>query len=245
MSEKTDNTATVGGAPQKAPFPVKRLALSVLAGVAAFALFWCCYYLFVPRTTVGMAELAGTYTLTAASRGDVALAEPEGLGAASVELDADGRCRMNAGERSLSGRWTLDGGFMSLRCADVTLTGTADEGRLALKSGYDSAVTLVFTRAGLTDGSGDIPVGKYTLTGIDDNGTVYAGSVIDAAEPGDWYIRVKRGGSGSAVIFSAETEDISVDGGYILLRGMRLGYTLDGGVLTVDYPGGITLTFEK
>ena len=47
------------------------------------------------------------------------------------------------------------------------------------------------------------------------------------------------------MIFSPSADEISVDSGCIVLRGMRLGYTLDGKLLTVDYPGGITLTFEK
>lgn len=115
---------------------------------------------------------------------------------------------------------------------------------LALSEADSGDVTLIFTRGDLAD-STDIPAGKYILTGIDDNGTQYTGSVLTAAEPADWYISVNRQGRGKAMIFSPSADEISVDSGCIVLRGMRLGYTLDGKLLTVDYPGGIALTFEK
>ncbi len=244
MSEKNDNTVSAGNTSEKEPFPVKRLVLSMLAGAAAFVLFWCCYYLLVPHPTDGMAELAGVYTLAEASRGDITLAHTEGADIAEIELGADGRCGMTVGARSLSGRWTLADDAVSLRCGGVKLTGTVSGGALVLNEAGSSEVTLVFTRGTAAD-SASIPTGKYTLTAIDDNGTAYTGSVIDAAETGNWYINVKSDSSGSALLFSDEAEEISVDGGCIILRGMRLAYTLDGKTLTVDYPGGITLTFER
>ena len=244
MSEKNDNTVSSVNPSEKEPFPVKRLVLSVLAGAAAFVLCWCCYYLLVPHPTDGMTELAGVYTLAEASRGDITLAQTEGAGIAEIELGADGRCGMTVGMRSLSGRWTLAEDTISLRCGGVKLIGTVSGNALALNEAGSSEVTLVFTRGAAAD-SAAIPAGKYTLTAIDDNGTAYTGSVIGAAETGNWYISVKRDGSGSALLFSDEAEEISVDGRCIVLRGMRLGYTLDRKTLTVDYPGGIMLTFER
>lgn len=244
MSDKTDNMTAVEDKPGKEPFPVKRLLLSVLAGAAAFALFWCCYYFFAPRAVDGMADAAGVYTLAETRRGDVTLAEAEGADIASVELGADGRCHVTAGTRSLSGRWTLADGAVSLHCGGVKLTGMVGGDTLALSEADSGDVTLIFTRGDLAD-STDIPAGKYILTGIDDNGTQYTGSVLTAAEPADWYISVNRQGRGKAMIFSPSADEISVDSGCIVLRGMRLGYTLDGKLLTVDYPGGIALTFEK
>ena len=244
MSDKTDNMTAVEDKPGKEPFPVKRLLLSVLAGAAAFALFWCCYYFFAPHAAEGMADTAGVYTLAEMRRGDVTLAEVGGTGIASVELDSNGQCRVTAGTRSLSGRWTLAENAVSLHCGGVKLTGTIDGGTLALNEDGSGDVMLIFTRGEVAD-STDIPAGKYMLTGIDDNGTQYTGSVLTAAEPADWYISVNRQGRGKAMIFSPSADEISVDSGCIVLRGMRLGYTLDGKLLTVDYPGGITLTFEK
>lgn len=244
MSDKTDNMTAVEDKPGKEPFPVKRLLLSVLAGAAAFALFWCCYYFFAPHAAEGMADAAGVYTLAETRRGDVTLAEAGGAGIASVELDSNGQCRVTAGTRSLSGRWTLAESAVSLHCGGVKLTGTINGGTLALNEAGSGDVTLIFTRGEGGD-STDIPAGKYMLTGIDDNGTQYTGSVLAAAEPAGWYISVNRQSRGKAAIFSPSADEISVDGGSIVLRGMRLGYTLDGERLTVDYPGGITLTFEK
>lgn len=244
MSDKTDNMTAVEDKPGKEPFPVKRLLLSVLAGAAAFALFWCCYYFFAPHAAPGMADAAGVYSLAETRHGDVTLAEAEGADIASVEFGADGQCHVTAGTRSLSGRWTLADNTVSLHCGGMKLTGTVGGGTLALSETDSGDATLIFTRGEAVD-SADIPAGKYILTAIDDNGTQYAGSVLTAAEAADWYIRVNSQGRGKAVIFSTSAEEISVDGGCIVLRGMRLGYTLDGAQLTVDYPGGITLTFEK
>ncbi len=244
MSDKTDNMTAVEDKPGKEPFPVKRLLLSVLAGAAAFALFWCCYYFFAPHAAEGMADTAGVYTLAEMRRGDVTLAKVGGTGIASVKLDSNGQCRVTAGTRSLSGRWTLADGAVSLHCGGVKLTGTIDGGTLALNEADSGDLTLIFTRGDVAD-SVEIPAGKYILTGIDDNGTQYTGSVLTAAEPAGWYISVNRQSRGKAAIFSPSADEISVDGGSIVLRGMRLGYTLDGERLTVDYPGGITLTFEK
>ena len=244
MSDKTDNMTAVEDKPGKEPFPVKRLLLSVLAGAAAFALFWCCYYFFAPHAVEGMADAAGVYIIAETRRGDITLAEAEDADIASVELGADGRCHVTAGMRSLSGRWTLAENAVSLHCGGVKLTGTVGGGTLALIEAGSNDVTLIFTRGDAAD-SVEIPAGKYILTGIDDNGTQYTGSVLTAADSADWYISVNRHGRGKAVIFSTSADEISVDGGSIILRGMRLGYTLNGARLTVDYPGGITLTFEK
>ena len=244
MSDKTDNMTAVEDKPGKEPFPVKRLLLSVLAGAAAFALFWCCYYFFAPHAAEGMADAAGVYALAETRRGDVTLAEAGGAGIASVKLDSNGQCRVTSGTRSLSGRWTLADGAVSLHCGGVKLTGMVGGDTLALSEADSGDVTLIFTRGDLAD-STDIPAGKYILTGIDDNGTQYTGSVLTAAEPADWYISVNRQGRGKAMIFSPSADEISVDSGCIVLRGMRLGYTLDGKLLTVDYPDGIALTFEK
>lgn len=244
MSDKTDNMTAVEDKPGKEPFPVKRLLLSVLAGAAAFALFWCCYYFFVPHAAEGMADAAGVYTLAETRWGDITLAEAGGAGIASVELDSNGQCRVTSGTRSLSGRWTLAENDVSLHCGGVKLTGTINGGTLALNEAGSGDVMLIFTRGEVAD-STDIPAGKYMLTGIDDNGTQYTGSVLTAADSAGWYISVNRQSRGKAVIFSPSPEEISVDNGCIVLRGMRLGYTLDGARLTVDYPGGITLTFEK
>lgn len=244
MSDKTDNMTAVEDKPGKEPFPVKRLLLSVLAGAAAFALFWCCYYFFAPHAVEGMADAAGVYIIAETRRGDITLAEAEDADIASVELGADGRCHVTAGTRSLSGRWTLAENAVSLHCGGVKLTGTVGGGTLALIEAGSNDVTLIFTRGDAAD-SVEIPAGKYILTGIDDNGTQHTGSVLAAADSADWYISVNRQGRGKAVIFSPSAEEIIVDNGCIVLRGMRLGYTLDGELLTVDYPGGITLTFEK
>lgn len=244
MSDKTDNMTAVEDKPGKEQFPVKRLLLSVLAGAAAFALFWCCYYFFAPHAVEGMADAAGVYIIAETRRGDITLAEAEDADIASVELGADGRCHVTAGTRSLSGRWTLAENAVSLHCGGVKLTGTVGGGTLALIEAGSNDVTLIFTRGDATD-SEAIPAGKYILTGIDDNGTHYTGRVLAAAEPAGWYISVNRHGRGKAVIFSTSADEICVDGGSIILRGMRLGYTLNGELLTVDYPGGITLTFEK
>ena len=236
MSDKTDNMTAVEDKPGKEPFPVKRLLLSVLAGAAAFALFWCCYYFFAPHAVEGMADAAGVYIIAETRRGDITLAEAEDADIASVELGADGRCHVTAGTRSLSGLWTLADVAVSLHCGGLKLTGTISGGTLALNEAGSNDVTLIFTRGDVAD-SVEIPAGKYILTDIDDNGTQYTGSVLTAAEPAGWYISVNRHGRGKAVIFSSSADEISVDGGSIILRGMRLGYTLDGERLTVDYPG--------
>lgn len=245
MNENAGNAAMAEGASQGKHFPAKRLALSVLAAAAAFALFYSCYFLFAPRAMPGMTDYAGTYTLADVSHGDITLAELNGLPSATVELDANGRCRLYVGGQSLSGHWTLNGNSAELYCAWKKFTGIFSENKLALRSNDSNSAALLFMLGSTKDDGGSIPTGKYKLIAIDDNGTAYTGSVIDASEPVAWYISIKRDGSGSAAVFSEEADEISVDSRYIILRGMRLAYTLDGDALTLEYPGGIKLTFEK
>ena len=179
------------------------------------------------------------------SHGDITLAELNGLPSATVELDANGRCRLYVGGQSLSGHWTLNGNSAELYCAWKKFTGIFSENKLALRSNDSNSAALLFMLGSTKDDGGSIPAGKYKLIAIDDNGTAYTGSVIDASEPVAWYISIKRDGSGSAAVFSEEADEISVDSRYIILRGMRLAYTIDGDALTLEYPGGIKLTFEK
>lgn len=235
------NCEKSGGTAEKRAVPIGRIALSALTGLVALAIFLGAYAYFSMRPT---AEYAGVYTLRAAASDGIA-ADPTGLAELTLELNADGTCRVYTGDDARGGLWKCDGGAMTLICGASQLRGSYEGDTLTVENAFSTGATLTLTRE--VEGGGDnaAPVGQFDLIALDDNGREYSGSVIDGTECAEWYINLKQSGEGRARIFSDAPESVRVDGGCIILRSMRLDYTLDGGKLTVAYPGGVTLLFES
>lgn len=238
---KLDNTAS---AEAKRIAPWGRIALSVLTGLVALAVFLGTYYFFTNRPTDETAQYAGVYTLGSVSADGIS-ASAAGLAELTLELNADGACRAYIGEDSILGFWHVDGGSFSALCGSNRLLGVLDGDMLTLENAFGTAASLTLARNGKSDNAANAPVRHYTLTALDDNGREYSGGVLDGTECKDWFITLESDGEGTARIFAEDAEDIHTDGEYIILRSMRLSYTLDGNTLTLDYPGGVTLSFEK
>lgn len=240
MAEKCEKSF---GTAEKCAVPIGRIALSALTGLVALAIFLGAYGYISMRPTAETAERAGVYTLRAAASDGIA-ADPTGLAELTLELNADGTCRVSDGDDARGGLWKCNGGAMTLICGAVRLRGGFEGDALTLENAFSTGATLTLTRA--IEGGGDAaPVGQFYLIAIDDNGREYSGGVIDGTECAEWYINLKQSGEGRARIFSDAPESVRVDGGCIILRSMRLDYALDGGKLTVAYPGGVTLFFES
>lgn len=241
MEAKVDKTC---GTETKHTAPWGRIVLSALTGLAALAVFLGTYYFFTNRPTDEMAQYAGVYTPYSASA-DGINASAAGLAELTLELNADGACRAYTGEDSILGFWHVDGGSFSALCGADRLHGVLSGDVLTLENAFGTTASLNLTRNGESDNAADTPVGHYTLTALDDNGREYSGGVLDGTECRDWFIALDSGGEGTAQVFSEEAESITADGKCIILRSMRLSYTLDKNTLTLNYPGGVTLSFEK
>lgn len=240
MAEKCENS---NGTAEKRAIPFARLALSALTGLVALAIFLGVYGYIVMRPTAETAERAGVYVLRAAECDGLA-ADSADTAELTLELNADGTCRIIARDEARRGHWKSEGGAMTLICGATQLRGLFSGDTLSLNGGFAGTAVLALTREG--DG-GDVaaPVGQFILRAIDDNGRGYSGGVIDGTECAEWYINLKRNGEGRARIFADAPESVRVDGGRIILRSMRLECALDDDVLTVNYPGGVTLFFER
>lgn len=240
MAEKCEKSV---GTAEKLAVPIGRLALSALTGLVALAIFLGAYGYISMRPTAETAERAGVYALCAAASDGIA-ADPTGLAELTLELNEDGTCRVSVGDDARGGLWKCNYGALTLICGAARLRGGFEGDVLTLENAFSTGATLTLTRA--IEGGGDAaPVGQFDLIALDDNGREYSGGVIDGTECAEWYINLKQSGEGRARIFSDAPESVRVDGGCIILRSMRLDYVLDGGKLTVAYPGGVTLFFES
>lgn len=238
-----ENCEKSGGTAEKRAIPIGRIALSALTGLVALAIFLGAYGFISMRPTAETAECAGVYVLRAAASDGIA-ADPTGLAELTLELNADGTCRVYTADDARGGLWKCDNGAMTLVCGAARLRGAFEGDMLTLENAFSTGATLKLTRE-LAGGDDAAPIGQFDLIVLDDNGREYAGGVIDGTECAEWYINLKQSGEGRARIFSDAPESVRVDGGCIILRSMRLDYTLDGGKLTVAYPGGVTLFFES
>lgn len=241
MAEKCEKSVDTA---EKRAIPIGRIALSALTGLVALVIFLGAYGYLSMRPTAETAERAGVYALRAAASDGIA-ADPTGLAELTLELNADGTCRVHTGDDARGGLWKCDGGDMTLVCCAARLRGDFEGDTLTLENAFSTGATLTLTRAVEGGGEDAAPVGQFGLIAIDDNGREYSGGVIDGTECAEWYINLKQSGEGRARIFSDTPESVRVDGGCIILRSMRLDYTLDGGKLTLAYPGGVTLFFES
>ena len=225
--------------------PWRRLALSVLAGLCALLLFWSGYILLYPPATAEMAGYAGRYSAVYAGSSKAALDLSGSDSAAVIELEANGACRIIISQYSYSGRWKLNGSSFSARFGFTRLKGRLDGERLSIKND-SSGVELSFIRDGAQEKTLDtIPAGIYTLTAVYDGLQEYTADMLTDAGYYGQYIRINSGGSGEALLFTGKPESIRIDDGQLIFSKLRLCCTLDGTYLMVDYPGGLTLTFEK
>lgn len=226
-------------------FPVKRLILSILAGLIAFSLFWGIFFYLRYKPTSEMLPYAGTYIITSSSSSALTV-DANALGVdTSIELYPDGKCSLQTGGNIRHGLWALDGDTVSIYCGLMNLRGTISGDSLTLKSSLNAGQELMFTISNNEAKDIDFSTGKYELTSIDDNGVLYTGSILQSAGFGDWFITITKSGGGTARIFSDADEEITVEDNCILLRSLRLDYACDGKTLTLLYPDNVTLTFTK
>lgn len=228
----------------KKHFPIKRVALSVLTGLAAFALFWGVYFFFFSSPSANPAEYAGEYALFSAQSGGAVISAESDSPALSLTLYENGKCLIKTSGQSLSGRWFEKEGKITALCGAVKLTGRILNGELNVETKTGGTMNLKST-APANEEAATTPAGRYKLTALNDNGTEYSAEVLRSTDAGEWYIALTKRGTGRAQIFSESAENITADGESIALRSMRLDYTLDGNTLTLAYPGGVVLTFEK
>lgn len=228
----------------KNPFPIKRVALSVLTGLAAFALFWGVYFFFCSSPSASAAEYAGEYSLFSAESGGAVISAKNDNPALSLTLYENGKCLMKTSAKSLSGHWFEKEGKITALCGTVKLSGRISNGELAVETKSGGTMTFKST-APLADENATTPTGRYKLKALNDNGTEYSSAVLRGTDAGEWYITLTKRGTGRAQLFSESAENITADGECITLRSMRLAYTVDGNTLTLSYPGGLELIFEK
>lgn len=240
MADKCENTSSTV---EKRVIPVARLALSALTGLVALAIFLGMYGYIVMRPTEETVERAGVYVLRTAEY-DGFVADSADTAELTLELNADGTCRIIARDEARRGHWKSDGGALTLLCGTTRLRGMFSGDTLSLNGAITGGAVLSLTREG-DIGNVTAPVGQYVLCAIDDNGWEYSNGVIEGTECAEWYVSLRQNGEGRARIFADEPENVRVDGGCIILRSMRLEYTLNGDILTVNYPGGVTLFFER
>lgn len=231
----------------KKAFPLKRIIISALAGLLAFALFWGAYFLLRAAPDPAAAEYAGEYVLGSAQSGDITLEEAENPDILSLRLESSGKCMVCTAGGSYSGRWTLNDGVFSVRCGTVRLSGSISGSVLRLENIMGSGLDAELTRsAAPSESAGPAALsGKYTLTGVESDGSTYSYPTIEAAGYSGSYIAFSKNGTGKALLFDGETQQISCGEGFIIYKGMRLGCTSDNGLLRIEYPGGVTLIFEK
>lgn len=237
--EKSNTTTDV-----KKHFPIKRVALSLLTGLAAFVLFWGVYFFFFSSPSANAAEYAGEYALFSAQSGGAVISAESDTPALSLTLYENGKCTLKTSGKSLSGRWFEKEGKTTALCGAVKLTGRVSNGELTVENKTGGTMTLKSTVTH-ADENTKTPAGRYKLTALNDNGTEYSAEVLRSTDAGEWYIALTKRGTGRAQIFSESAENITADGECITLRSMRLAYALDGDTLTLSYPGGVVLTFEK
>ncbi len=226
-------------------FPVKRLLLSILAGLIAFSLFWGVFFYLRYKPTAEMLSYAGTYIITSSSSSAVTVDASTLSVDTSIELSPDGKCFLQTGDNIWRGLWALDGDTVTIYCGLMSLRATVSGDSLTLKSSFNAGQELVFTISDNEAEDVDFSAGKYELTGLEDNGVLYTGSILQSAGFGDWFITITKSGSGTARIFSDTDDDIRVEDDCILLRTLRLDYACDGKTLTLLYPDNVTLTFTK
>ena len=134
-----------------------------------------------------------------------------------------------------------------MRCGTVRLSGSISGSVLRLENIMGSGLDAELTRsAAPSESAGPAALsGKYTLTGVESDGSTYSYPTIEAAGYSGSYIAFSKNGTGKALLFDGETQQISCGEGFIVYKGMRLGCTSDKGLLRIEYPGGVTLIFEK
>lgn len=214
----------------------RRVLLSVLAGLAALAVFWCGYLLFSFRAVPEMAEYAGEYSAAYTQTGNIRLSEGMPL---TAVLDAGGKCTLSLGERSYSGRWTLRGGGLRIWCGTAYMRGTLDGDVLTLENVFGSGTAVSLSRGG--DGYTPPSSGKYVVSEISADGESYAKNTVDEAGAGEWYVLINDDGSAEARLFAAEAQSASFMESGLIYGQLLLDYSLDGNALIIEYPDGVVL----
>lgn len=241
MDNKTESTV----ASTAKRFPIKRIIISVLAGLASFLLFWAIYFCVSNRPTEEMGEYAGTYTLLSSASDDITLDSTAANIDISLTLYNGGKCTFSTDGSSRSGIWTQKNDNVTIYCNMMKLQGIITGNLLTLYSPFRAGHELVFTLNNPDAQNAQAPTGTYILTSMEDNGTVYTKSVLDSLGYGNWYISFDNAESGSARIFADSADEIGIDENCITLRAIRYPYTTENDTLTLVYADNITLTFAK
>lgn len=69
---------------------------------------------------------------------------PDGF---SIELKNGGKCRITVGEKSASGKWTLEGEAISISGGGVDMTGTLKGDTIRVENVMDSGVNMEFVKS--------------------------------------------------------------------------------------------------
>lgn len=241
MDNKTESTA----ASTTKRFPIKRIVISLLAGLASFLLFWAIYFCVSNRPTEEMGEYAGTYTIISSASDDITLDSTAADIDISLALYSGGKCTLSTDGNSRSGIWTLKNNNVTIYCNMIKLQGKITGNRLTLYSPFNAGHELAFALNNPDAQDAQAPTGTYILTSMEDNGTVYAKSVLDSLGYGNWFISFDNAESGSARIFSDSADEISIGENCIIMRAVRYPYSIEDDILTLFYADNITLTFAK
>ena len=235
-SESTQNSAPKAPKGSRIAVQAKRVLLSVLAGLAALAVFWCGYLFFSFRTAPEMAGYAGEYNTARTQTGDIRLSEGMPL---TATLDADGKCMLSLGERSYSGLWTLRNGGVRIWCGTAYMRGEIDGDVLTLENVFGSGTSVSLSRGG--EVYAPPSSGKYVVSEISVNGESYDRSTVDEAGFGEWYVLINSDGSAEARLFGAEALSARFTESGLVYGQLLLDYFLDGNALIIEYPDGVVL----
>lgn len=231
---------------EKKHIPLLRLFLSFLAGLAALAIFWGVYFFMQNRAVPEMADYAGDYVLISAQSGETTIAKADAAGLLSLTLTADGKCRLYTAEKSYAGHWALNGDSVSIKCAGLELGGVISATSLRLNNMLEDGLCVELDRiSGAADDESTPLSGTYKLTSVESGDVVYNFASITAAGYDACYIKLSAKGTGEALLFDADAQEISCGDDYIVYKGMALPYEKSGSALKLSYPGGITQIFEK
>lgn len=249
--EETSETEAVPAAEEaqakaRSRIPVKRLVISFLAGLAALAIFWGVYFLTRSTAVPEMADYAGDYVLASAESNDVTIDKGQQPEALSLTLTADGKCRLYTHDKSYSGRWSLSGNAARIKCAGLTFNAAFSDDSLCLNNVFSDGLDISLDKVSADTEERALPGrGTYKLSALETNEGSYGAAAISASGYSGCCIKIFADGTGEALLLDGTVQEISCAADYIIYKGMRLKLAHSADALTLSYPGGITMTFEK
>lgn len=235
-----------------------RILISVLAGLIVLGIFWRVYSLSRDTSSPEMAPYVGNYLLSSASNGEIKLDKTDS-GVISLNLNADGTCRLETEDEGYAGKWSLDGENISILCGSVRLSGTISGNVITFNNISDTGIDVMFIREGSDDIAQSTPLasetpesesvplltGKYVPTKAEINGAGYSTAVIKILLGGEPYAIINSDGTGELYMPGSDAEAISYDAEYIHYQGMLISYTVDGTAVTLQYSDSVTIYVEK